>query len=75
MSSFQKKKQILTLRIKYLSKQRYNVRNRYEGPTYSLKTEGKKVQQLIDDYIRSGPISELVNPREVTYKACRSILP
>ena len=53
--------------FKYLSKQRYNIRNRYEGPTYSLKTEGKKVQQLIDDYIRSLDISELVEPREVTF--------
>ena len=53
--------------FKYLSKQRYNIRNRYEGPTYSLKTEGKKVQQLIDDYTRSLHISELVDPREVTY--------
>ena len=49
--------------FKYLNKQRYNIRNRYEGPTYSLKTEDKKVQQLIDDYIRSIIIFELVDPR------------
>jgi hypothetical protein len=29
--------------------------------------EGKKLQQLIDDYIRSLHISELVDPCEVTY--------
>jgi type I restriction enzyme, R subunit len=55
------------LDFKYLSKQRYNLRNKYEGPTYSLRAEGKKVQQLIDDYIRSLHVSELVDPREVTY--------
>ena len=32
-----------------------------------FKTKGKKVQQLIDDYIRSLLISEPVDPREVTY--------
>ena len=35
--------------------------------SYSLRAEGKKVQQLIDDYIRSLHVSELVDPREVTY--------
>lgn len=53
--------------FKYLGKKRYNLRNRYEGPTYSLRAEGKKVQQLIDDYIRSLHISEPIDPREVTY--------
>jgi type I restriction enzyme, R subunit len=53
--------------FKFLSKQRFNIRNRYEGPTYSLKVDGKKVQQLIDDHIRSLDVSELMDPRDVTY--------
>jgi type I restriction enzyme, R subunit len=53
--------------FKYLSKQRYNIRNKYEGPAYSLRQEVQKVQQLIDDYIKSLDISELIDPIEVTY--------
>jgi type I restriction enzyme R subunit len=52
----------------FLSEQKFNIRNNYEGPTYSLKAEGKKVQQLIDDHIRSLDISKLIDPREVTYE-------
>jgi type I restriction enzyme R subunit len=52
----------------FLSEQKFNIRNTYEGPTYSLKAEGKKVQQLIDDHIRTVDISKLIDPREVTYE-------
>ena len=43
------------------------IRTRYESGRYSFRVEGKKVQQLIDDHIRSLNISELMNPREITY--------
>jgi hypothetical protein len=33
----------------------------------SLREDGKKVQVLIDDHIRSLNISELMNPKEITY--------
>lgn len=53
--------------FKYLSEKRQLIRTYYEGVRYSLRVDGKKVQQLIDDHIRSLDISELMNPREVTY--------
>jgi type I restriction enzyme, R subunit len=53
--------------FKYLSGKRQLIRNSY-GVRYSLRVDGKKVQQLIDDYIRSLDIAELMNPREVTYE-------
>ena len=43
------------------------IRTYYEGVGQSLRVDGKKVQQLIDDHIRSLNISELMNPREITY--------
>ena len=43
------------------------IRTYYEGVGVSLRDYGKKVQQLIDDHIRSLGISELMNPREITY--------
>ncbi|MGI0013743.1 MAG: type I restriction enzyme subunit R domain-containing protein, partial [Nitrososphaera sp.] len=53
--------------FKYLSKIRQMIRTYYEGVGVSLRGYGKKVQQLIDDHIRSLGISELINPREITY--------
>ena len=53
--------------FKYLSEKRQLIRTYYEGVRYSLRVDGKKVQQLIDDHIRALDIAELMNPREVTY--------
>jgi type I restriction enzyme R subunit len=53
--------------FKYLSEKRQVIRTFYESGRYSFRVDGKKVQQLIDDHIRSLNISELMNPREVTY--------
>src|SRR5215217_5967456 len=53
--------------FKYLSEKRQLIRTYYEGVRYSLRIDGKKVQQLIDDHIRSLDIAELMNPREITY--------
>jgi type I restriction enzyme R subunit len=52
----------------YLAKKRFLIRNSYEGPGQSLKVDGKKVQQLIDDHVRALDIAELMDQREVTYK-------
>ncbi|HKG31466.1 MAG TPA: type I restriction endonuclease subunit R [Nitrososphaeraceae archaeon] len=54
--------------FKYLSEKRQLIRTYYEGVRHSLRVDGKKVQQLIDDHIRSLDIAELMNPREVTYE-------
>ena len=43
------------------------IRTYYEGGGQTLRADGKKVQVLIDDYIRSLNISELMNPKEITY--------
>jgi type I restriction enzyme, R subunit len=53
--------------FKYVSKIRQMIRTYYEGVGHSLRVDGKKVQQLIDDHIRSLDIAELMNPKEVTY--------
>jgi type I restriction enzyme R subunit len=42
------------------------LRNFYGGVAASLKEEGRKVQQLIDDHIRSLAISKLMDVREIT---------
>ena len=49
------------------SKIRQLIRTYYEGGGQSLRVDGKKVQVLIDDHIRSLNISELMNPKEITY--------
>ena len=54
--------------FKYLSKKRWLIRNSYEGVRYSLRLDGKKVQQLIDDHVRSLDIAELMGQREITYE-------
>jgi type I restriction enzyme R subunit len=52
--------------FKFLSQKRQMLRNAYGGVAISLKEDGKKVQQLIDDHIRSLKISQLMDVREVT---------
>ena len=52
--------------FKNLSRIRQRLRNVYGGVGLSLKIEGNKVQQLIDDVIRSLKISTLIKEREVT---------
>src|SRR6476660_535982 len=52
--------------FKFLSQKRQMLRNFYGVISISLKEDGKKVQQLIDDHIRSLKISQLMEIREVT---------
>jgi type I restriction enzyme R subunit len=53
--------------FKYLSRKRSMIRNSYEPPGHSLRLDGKKVQQLVDDYVRSLNINDIMDQREVTY--------
>ncbi len=53
--------------FKYLSRKRIMIRNSYEAPGHNLRLDGKKVQQLIDDYVRSLKIEDVMDQREVTY--------
>ena len=53
--------------FKDASKIRQMIKTYYEGAGQSLRVDGKKVQVLIDDHIRSLNISELMNPTEITY--------
>ena len=53
--------------FKYLSRKRIMIRNSYEAPGHNLRLDGKKVQQLIDDYVRSLKIEDILDQREVTY--------
>jgi type I restriction enzyme, R subunit len=53
--------------FKDASEIRQMIRTYYEGGQQSLREDGKKVQVLIDDHIRSLNISELMNPKEITY--------
>src|SRR5438093_1251818 len=50
----------------FLAKTRQRLKNIYGGVGLSLKIEGNKVQQLINDIIRSSNISTLIEQREVT---------
>jgi type I restriction enzyme R subunit len=52
--------------FKFLSQKRQMLRNYYGGVAISLREDGRKVQQLIDDHIRSLKISKLMEMREVT---------
>jgi hypothetical protein len=45
----------------------YKIRNSYEAPGHNLRLESKKVQQLMDDYVRSLKIDDIMDQREVTY--------
>ena len=53
--------------FKYLSRKRSMIRNSYEPPGHSLRLDGKKAQQLVDDYVRSLKIKDIMDQREVTY--------
>lgn len=63
-----KEAQAYTGDFKKLSKIRYMIRNKYEGYGVSLREYGGKVQQMIDDYIRSGDIEKLQDRKEITYE-------
>jgi type I restriction enzyme, R subunit len=52
--------------FKFLSQKRQMLRNFYGGVALSLREDGKKVQQLIDDHIRSLKISKIMDVREIT---------
>jgi len=52
--------------FKFLSQKRQMIRNFYGGVGLSLREDGKKVQQLIDDHIRSLKISKIMDVREIT---------
>ena len=52
--------------FKFLSQKRQMLRNFYGGVALSLREDGKKVQQLIDDHIRSLQISKIMDVREIT---------
>lgn len=54
--------------FKYACSARAKIRTYYFGDKPSIREYGKKVQQLIDDHIRATGISELMNPREITYE-------
>jgi type I site-specific restriction-modification system R (restriction) subunit len=53
--------------FKYLSRKRVMIRNSYEAPGHNLRLDGKKVQQLMDDYVRSLKIEDIMDQRGVTY--------
>ena len=52
--------------FKFLSQKRQMLRNFYGGVATKFKGRRKKVQQLIDDHIRSLAISKLMDVREIT---------
>ena len=52
--------------FKYAAKIRQMLRTYYESSVTSLRVEGKKIQQIIDEHIRSLNIMELMEPRRVT---------
>src|SRR5678809_181845 len=52
--------------MRFCQEKRQLLRNFYGGFSMSLKEDGKKVQQLIDDHIRSLQVSKLMDVREVT---------
>ena len=54
--------------FKSMSRARQIIRTYYEGTGHSTRQYAKKIQQLIDDHIRSLGVSELINPMEVTYE-------
>lgn len=53
--------------FKYLSERRFMIRTRWDPPGQNLKLDGNKVQQLIDEYVRSSKIMNIMSEREVTY--------
>jgi len=51
--------------FKFLSQKRQLIRNFYGGFATALREDGKKVQQLIDDHIRSLKVSKIMDVREI----------
>src|SRR5690348_1988684 len=51
---------------KKLSEIRQMLRNTYGGIAISLREDGKKVQQLIDEHIRSLKVFDIMKVREIT---------
>jgi hypothetical protein len=41
------------------------IRNLYELPGHSLRLDGNKVQRLIDDYVRSLKIVDIIDERDI----------
>jgi len=54
--------------FKFACKVRAMIRAYYYGDKPSLREYGRKVQQLIDDYVNATGISVLMEPREITYE-------
>lgn len=52
--------------FKFASEARQLIRTRYDGVRPSMRPYAKKIQQLIDDHIRSLHIADLVDPMEVS---------
>jgi len=52
--------------FKFLSQKRQMIRKFYGAVGLSLREDGKKVQQLIDDHIRSLKIAKIMDVREIT---------
>jgi type I restriction enzyme R subunit len=52
--------------FKFLAQKRQMIRNFYGGVGLSLREDGKKVQQLIDNHVRSLKISKVMDVREIT---------
>lgn len=53
--------------FKFASEARQLIRTRYDGVKPSTRPYAKKIQQLIDDHIRSLHVTGLVNPMEISY--------
>ena len=54
--------------FKSMSRARQIIRTYYEGSEHGTRQYAKKIQQLIDDHIRSLGVSELVSPMEITHE-------
>ena len=54
--------------FKSMSRARQIIRTYYEGTGHSTRQYAKKIQQLIDDHIRSLGVPVLINPREITHE-------
>ena len=54
--------------FKFAGEARQLVRTRYDGVNPSLRSYAKKIQKLIDDHVRSLPISIIINNMEVTHE-------
>ena len=54
--------------FKSMSRARQILRTYYEGAGRNTRQYAKKIQQLIDDHIRSLGVSELINPMEITHE-------